>query len=233
MRGIAGHPADTDRDIGLQEGPQGVPGHQGRPERRRRRSPAGIRPTATQLINDFIASGDYDKIQGIWTSGMDSQIVDAIKAANKTFVPIVGADLGGSSTQLLDPTGYPGPRRRGRDQHRRRRRRRRHPGLKLLNGETVTTDPPAHARPNTVLLDPSSCDNTTDAGKADAARRGSPCPAGPALAARPRDRGWTDVHPEQVPSPARARASNPPSRRERGRRHPPASPLVIHLNGDR
>ena len=30
MRGIAGHPADTDRDTGLQEGPRRVPGHQGR-----------------------------------------------------------------------------------------------------------------------------------------------------------------------------------------------------------
>ena len=54
--------------------------------------------TATQLANDFIASGQYDTIQGIWTSGMDSQVVDAIKAAGKPFVPIVGADLGPSST---------------------------------------------------------------------------------------------------------------------------------------
>ena len=27
--------------------------------------------TTTQLINDFISSGQYDDIQGIWTSGMD------------------------------------------------------------------------------------------------------------------------------------------------------------------
>jgi len=38
---------------------------------------------------------------------MDSQVVDAIKAAGKTFVPIVGADLGAFVTQLLDPAGYP------------------------------------------------------------------------------------------------------------------------------
>ena len=50
--------------------------------------------TATQLANDFISSGGYDGVQGIWTSGMDSQVVDAVKAAGKPFVPIVGADLG-------------------------------------------------------------------------------------------------------------------------------------------
>ena len=37
--------------------------------------------------------------------------------------------------------------------------------LKLLNGESVTTDPTA-AHPNTVLLDPVLADNLTDAGKA-------------------------------------------------------------------
>ncbi len=34
---------------------------------------------------------------------MGEQIVDAIKAANKTFVPIADADVGGFVTQLLDP----------------------------------------------------------------------------------------------------------------------------------
>ena len=37
--------------------------------------------------------------------------------------------------------------------------------LKLLNGETVQTDPSA-TQPNTVLLDPVLADNLTDAGKA-------------------------------------------------------------------
>ena len=39
--------------------------------------------TATKLTNEFIASGEYDTIQGIWTSGIDSQVVDAIKAAEQ------------------------------------------------------------------------------------------------------------------------------------------------------
>ncbi len=81
--------------------------------------------TTTTLINDFIASGQYDDIQGIWTSGMDSQVVDAIKGANKPFVPIVGADLGAFVNQLLTETEPQG--RRGH-QHRRRRWRGRQPG---------------------------------------------------------------------------------------------------------
>ncbi len=96
---------------------------------------------------------------------MDSQVVDAIKAANKKFVPIVGADLGAFVEQLLDPTGYPdlkgaavtntaavGGAGVGL-------------ALKLLNGETVATDPSA-SQPNTVLLKPVVADNVTDAGKA-------------------------------------------------------------------
>jgi ribose transport system substrate-binding protein len=107
MRGLAGHPADSDRDIGfknvLAEFPNitVVPNEEG--------VFTGWDPaTTTQLANDFIASGQYDEIDGIWTSGMDSQVVDAIKAANKEYVPIVGADLGAFVAQLLDEEGYPG-----------------------------------------------------------------------------------------------------------------------------
>ena len=91
-------------------------------------TPAGTRPRRRSSINNFIAAGDYDNIDGIWTSGMDSQVVDAIKAAGKEYVPIVGADLGAFVTQLLDPTDYPGLDGRRGDQHRRRRRRGRQPG---------------------------------------------------------------------------------------------------------
>ena len=67
-------------------------------------------PTATKLANEFIASGDYDKIDGIWTSGIDSEVVDAIKAAGKQFVPIVGTDRGSFVEQLLDDDRLPRPR---------------------------------------------------------------------------------------------------------------------------
>lgn len=163
MRGLAGHPADSDRDIGFKNVLKDYPGIKVVPNNDG--VATGWDPaTTTQLINDFLASGQYDKIQGIWTSGMDHWVVDAIKAANKKEVPIVGADLGAFVTQLLDSAGFPdlkgaavtntaavGGAGVGL-------------ALKLLNGESVTTDPNA-SQPNTVLLDPVLADNTTDAGK--------------------------------------------------------------------
>jgi ribose transport system substrate-binding protein len=55
----------------------------------------------TELINGIINDGTYDTVDGIWTSGIDQQVVDAIQAAGKEFVPIVGADLKGFVEQLL------------------------------------------------------------------------------------------------------------------------------------
>ena len=64
-RGLAGHPADNDRDVGFKNILKQYPNIK-------------IVPTAdgvftgwdpaktTQLTNDFIQSGQYDKIQGIW-----------------------------------------------------------------------------------------------------------------------------------------------------------------------
>jgi ribose transport system substrate-binding protein len=48
------------------------------------------------------------KFDGIWTSGVDSNIVDALKAANHPYVPIVGADNAGFVTQLLNEKGLVG-----------------------------------------------------------------------------------------------------------------------------
>jgi ribose transport system substrate-binding protein len=161
MRGIAGHPADSDRDIGFKNALANYPG-------------ITVVPTAdgvhtgwdpvqgTQLINDFIAAGSYDDIQGIWTSGIDSVVVDAIKAANKDFVPIVGADLGGFVTQLLDTAGYAGLEGVAVTNTAAVGGAGVNLALKLLNGETVET---AGERPNTVLLDPVGADNVTDEGK--------------------------------------------------------------------
>ena len=92
MRGLVGHPADADRDIGVKKAMAEYPNIQAVP------SADGVDTkwdptTTTGLINDFINSGQYDQVQGIWTSGMDSQVVDAISAAGKPYVPIVGADL--------------------------------------------------------------------------------------------------------------------------------------------
>ena len=161
MRGLAGHPADTDRQTGfemaLEENPdiEVVPGVEG--------VHTGWDPaTTTQLINDFLGSGQYADIDGIWTSGMDSQVVDAIKAANEEYVPIVGADLGAFVSQLLTEEGLEGAAVTntaavgGAGVNL---------ALKLLAGEEVETDPDA-SQPNTVLLDPVVADNTSDDGRA-------------------------------------------------------------------
>ena len=96
---------------GLQAGARREPGHQGRQGGRDR---AGIRPTATQQINDILSGGE--EFDGIWTSGIDSNIVDALKTANHDFVPIVGADNAGFVTQLLNEArasrARPSPTRR-------------------------------------------------------------------------------------------------------------------------
>jgi ribose transport system substrate-binding protein len=164
MRGLAGHPADSDRDIGFKEVLAEFPGITVVP------NADGVHTgwdpaTTTQLINDFLASGEYDNIQGIWTSGMDSQVVDAIKAAGKPYVPIVGADLGAFVGQLLNPTDYEGLQGAAVTNTAAVGGAGVALALKLLNGETVETDPSA-TQPNTVLLDPVVADNVTDEGKA-------------------------------------------------------------------
>jgi ribose transport system substrate-binding protein len=164
MRGLAGHPADTDRHTGfgmaLEEYPdiEVVPSGDG--------VATGWDPaTTTQLINDFLGSGQYADIDGIWTSGMDSQVVDAIKAANEEFVPIVGADLGAFVAQLLDDEGFAGLAGAAVTNTAAVGGAGVNLALKLLNGETVETDPDA-SQPNTVLLDPVVADNTSDDGRA-------------------------------------------------------------------
>jgi ribose transport system substrate-binding protein len=159
-RGFAGHPADTDRHTGFTEVLANYPGIQVLP------SPEGVHTgwdpaTATNLANEFMSSGQWDGIAGVWTSGMDSQVVDAAKANSKDFKPIVGADLGAFVNQLLTEEGLEGAAVTntaavgGAGVNL---------AIKLLNGETVATDSTA-PKPNTVLLKPVLADNTSDAGK--------------------------------------------------------------------
>jgi ribose transport system substrate-binding protein len=162
-RGIAGHPADTDRDKGFKRALAEAPGIKVLPNN------DGVftdwnPTTATNLANEFISSGQYDTIQGIWTSGMDSQVVDAVKGAGKKYVPIVGADIGAFVKQLLDPAGYAGLEGAAVTNTASVGGAGVNLALKLLNGETITTDPSA-SQPNTVLLKPVVADNTSDAGK--------------------------------------------------------------------
>ncbi|MGH2446347.1 MAG: substrate-binding domain-containing protein [Candidatus Limnocylindria bacterium] len=164
MRGLAGHPADSDRQIGFERALDENPGIEVVP------SVEGVHTgwdpaTTTQLINDFLASGQYADIDGIWTSGMDSQVVDAIQAANEEFVPIVGADLGAFVAQLLDEEGFPGLEGAAVTNTAAVGGAGVNLALKLLNGEDVETAEDA-TQPNTVLLDPVLADNVSEEGRA-------------------------------------------------------------------
>jgi ribose transport system substrate-binding protein len=164
MRGFAGAGADTDRHTGFTNVLKDYPDIKILPNNdgvATQWDPA----ITTQLTNDFIASGDYDTINGIWTSGMDVEVIDAIKAADKTFVPLVGTDRGGSVSKFLDDTNYPGLDGAAVTNTAAVGGAGVALALKVLNGETVATDPSA-ATPNTALLVPVLADDQTDAGKA-------------------------------------------------------------------
>jgi ribose transport system substrate-binding protein len=196
-RGAAGASADSDRDIGfkniLKQYPniKIVPNADG--------VFTGWDPAkTTQLANDFIQSGQYDKIQGIWASGMGKQIVDAIKAANKPFVPIADADIGGFVAQLLDPTNFPGLKGAAVTNTASVGGAGITMALKLLSGETVTAS--AGAKPNTVLLDPVLLDNTTDAGKTALKAWVSVPGLDPLWPLSLSIQGWTTYDPNTVPA---------------------------------
>ena len=118
MRGIAGHPADTDRDTGFKKALAEYPGHHGRQGDRR---PSGTRRPAPTRSTTSCSSGT--KFDGIWTSGIDNVIVDALKTANHAR-----ADRRRGQRRLRHPAPQrAGPQGRGRDQPAGRRRRRRRP----------------------------------------------------------------------------------------------------------
>jgi ribose transport system substrate-binding protein len=96
LRGAKGVPADADRHKGFQEELKNWP---------------NIKvvksvytnwdwPTASKQMLNILQSGQ--KVDGVWTSGIDSIIVDAYKTAGKPLVPIVGADNNGFMKQILN-----------------------------------------------------------------------------------------------------------------------------------
>ncbi len=196
-RGLAGHPADSDRDIGFNQALKEFPNI-------KVINPGGTftgwdPATATQITNDFIASGGYDKIQGIWASGMGAQIVDAIKAANKKFVPIADADIGAFVKQLLDPTNYPGLIGAAVTNTASVGGAGVSMAYKLLTHQPVQQTAGA-GRPNTYLLDPQILDNTTDQGKADLQKWIAVPGMDPLWPLSLSIPGWTDYDPNTVPA---------------------------------
>src|SRR5689334_3725815 len=149
MRGAAGASADSDRDKGfkkaLAEFPDVKVAHEV--------FTGWQQDQAKQQILDFIATGT--PFAGIWTSGIDNVIVDALTESGATLVPVVGADNAGFVGQLNSVEGLKGAAVTN-------------PGsvggagvtlaLQILDGNA----PESHS----VLVDPSLWENVTDAGKA-------------------------------------------------------------------
>lgn len=101
MRGAAGATADTDRDTGFQRALEENPGIEVVAEV----ATGWDQATGAQQINDIIASGQ--EFDGVWTSGIDNVIVDALAEADMV-VPVVGADNAGFVQQLLEVEGLEG-----------------------------------------------------------------------------------------------------------------------------
>jgi ribose transport system substrate-binding protein len=100
MRGISGVPADDDRHQGFKEVIDANPGMKIVKETFTDWSfaPAG------KQANDILNSNT--KVDGIWTSGIDYVVVDALKKAGQEKVPVIGTDNNKFLEQLQD--GAPG-----------------------------------------------------------------------------------------------------------------------------
>ena len=180
MRGIAGVGADNDRDVGFLRAKAEFPGinivsevHTG-----------WSQDTGKQQMLNIIASGiPFD---GIWTSGIDNVIVDALIESDVPLVPVVGADNAGFVAQLNTVDGLTGAAVTN-------------PGsiggagltlaLQILDGQ-VPSD-------RTVLVNPSLLENVTEAGQAQVSAASDPSldptwPVGLSV------EGWTDYSKDQI-----------------------------------
>ena len=149
MRGAAGASADSDRDKGFKRALAENPGVKVAQEV----FTGWQQDQGKQQILDYIATGvPFD---GIWTSGIDNVIVDALKESQATMVPVVGADNAGFVGQLNSVEGLKGAAVTN-------------PGSIGGAGVTLALQILEGKKPaqQTVLVDPEIWDNTTDAGKA-------------------------------------------------------------------
>ena len=180
MRGAAGAPADSDRDKGLKRALAEYPNIKVVHEV----FTGWQQDQGKQQILDFIATGiPFD---GIWTSGIDNVIVDALVESGVELVPVVGADNAGFVGQLSSVEGLTGAAVTN-------------PGsiggagvtlaLQILGGEK-----PAE---QVVLVQPELWDNVTEEGKAKLAGAADPSldPEWPVSISIP---DWTTYSKEQI-----------------------------------
>jgi ribose transport system substrate-binding protein len=96
MRGINGVSADADRHTGFTQTLANYPNIKVVKETFTNWS---LDPAAQQ-IKDILGSGL--KVDGIWTSGIDSTVVDGYTTAKKAYVPVIGADNDAFLGQLIN-----------------------------------------------------------------------------------------------------------------------------------
>ena len=102
MRGAAGASADTDRDKGFKRALAEYPDIKIAQEV----FTGWQQDQAKQQILAYLATGL--PVDGIWTSGIDNVIVDALTESGAPLVPIVGADNAGFVNQLTSVEGLKG-----------------------------------------------------------------------------------------------------------------------------
>ncbi len=102
MRGAAGASADSDRDKGFKKALAEFPDVKVVQEV----FTGWQQDQGKQQILDYIATGT--PFDGIWTSGIDNVIVDALVESQAKLVPVVGADNAGFVGQLNSVKGFTG-----------------------------------------------------------------------------------------------------------------------------
>jgi ribose transport system substrate-binding protein len=180
MRGAAGASADSDRDKGFKKALAEFPDIKVVHEV----FTGWQQDQGKQQILDFIATGT--PFNGIWTSGIDNVIVDALVESQTPLVPVVGADNAGFVGQLNSVEGLKGAAVTN-------------PGSIGGAGITLALQILEGKKPaqQTVLVEPQLWENTTDDGKAKlkAAADPSLSPEWPVSISIP---DWTTYTKEQI-----------------------------------
>lgn len=98
MRGLDGHPADTDRDDGFQAALADYPGIEVVYENFTGWDPSVGAQQALEVLSTT-------EVDGIWTSGIDYTVVEQFGVAGVDYVPVVGADNNEFVNQLITLEG--------------------------------------------------------------------------------------------------------------------------------
>ncbi|MDQ2634613.1 MAG: ABC transporter substrate-binding protein [Pseudomonadota bacterium] len=180
MRGAAGASADSDRDKGFKRALAEFPDVKVAQET----FTGWQQDQGKQQILDYIATGvPFD---GIWTSGIDNVIVDALVESGAPLVPVVGADNAGFVGQLINVEGLKGAAVTN-------------PGSIGGAGVTLAIQILDGQKPaeQTVLVQPEIWENVTEEGKAKLKEAADPSlsPEWPVSISIP---DWTTYTKEQI-----------------------------------